>query len=50
MSETLVHVIHSRLRAYLNMCDDGFLRTNVLVDFKPRKLGKGFEFYFMFFF
>ena len=46
MSETLVHVIHSRLRVYLNMWDDGFLRTNVLVDFKPKKTWERFRVFF----
>ena len=50
MSETLVHVIHSRLRAYLNMCDDGFLRTNVLVDFKPKETWERFRVLFYVFF
>ena len=50
MSETLVHVIHSRLRAYLNMWDDGFLRTNVLVDFKPKETWERFRVLFYVFF
>ena len=50
MSETLVHVIHSRLRAYLNMWDDGFLRTNVLVDFKLKETWERFRVLFYVFF
>ena len=42
--ETLVDVMHSLVRSCLNIWDDGLLRTNLLVDFYPRKLGKFFSF------
>ena len=48
-SETLVDVIHSRVRSCLNMWDDGLLRTILPVDFYPRKLGKVLSFILRFF-